>query len=90
MFQVMSFMSDSHANQVNRILVAATGRRHHAHGPTPSEVRCDDAASAYADCFGESKIVRDGLVRPIPAHNSASNLKLARAQVGMWVILLSK
>ena len=91
MFQVMSFMSDSHANQVTRILVAATGRRHHARGATPSKFRCNDAALAYADeCFGESKIVRDGLAWPMPPHESASNLNSARAQVGMWVISLLK
>ena len=91
MFQVMSFMSDSDSNQVNRILAAATGRRRHAHGPAPSKVRCNYAALAYADdCFGESKIVRHGLAWPMPAHESASNLNSARAQVGMWVISLSK
>lgn len=62
-----------------------------AHGPTPPGVHCKDAAAAYADdCFGESKIVRAGLARPMPDHDLASNLNSARAQVGMWVIPLSK
>lgn len=96
MFQVMSFMSDSHPNRVNRIPVAATGRSHYAlaaiesrrrhdaqptsltpvaHGTTAPDIRCNDAAAAYADdCFGESKIVRAGLAWPMPAHDTASNL----------------
>lgn len=103
MFQVMSFMSDSHPNRVNRILVAATGRRHYAlaaiesrrrhdaHGTTAPDIRCNDAAAVYLDdCFGESNIVRAGLAWPMPAHDTASNLNSARAQVGMWMIPLSK
>lgn len=59
--------------------------------PAAPDLRCKDAAAAYADdCFGESKIVRTGLAWPMPAHDLASNLNSARAQVGMWTIPLSK
>jgi hypothetical protein len=47
--------------------------------------------SAYADeCFGESRMVCTGLACPMPAQDLASNLNSAIAQVGMWVIALSK
>lgn len=59
--------------------------------PPLNDVRREFNSAAYADeCFGESKAARAGLAWPIPDHALTSNVNSARAQVGMWVILLEK